>query len=135
MGAELSCDVCGRTLDEDADNVWVRTASNGEDEGGGAAPTGEPASVAVDEEHVCEACYDNARHPHRTLRRVYFVVGEENLRRLKASGQAEAHARALDLPVEALGGYAASTPSPTPSPSTRDSTSDDRNDERDHHDA
>ena len=67
MGAELSCDVCNKVLNEDGDDVHEKKG-------------GEP-------EHVCDACFNPATHAGYTKRSVYSVCGEENARRMNANPQ------------------------------------------------
>ena len=62
MGAQLSCDVCDNTLNEDKDMVYERTGAN--------------------PQHVCVVCYQPEVHNDYCMRTVYAVCGEENARRV-----------------------------------------------------
>lgn len=77
MGAELSCDVCKRTLSEEHDVVRERV---------GATP-----------EHVCEACFKPDAHKDYVQRTVYAVVGEQNARRMRSDpSSAAAFSQAME---------------------------------------
>lgn len=68
MGAQVSCDVCDRLLDEQADDVHVYVCKN------------------ATQEHVCVTCFNPETHKDHVKRSVYNVVGEENVRRLNENG-------------------------------------------------
>ena len=65
MGAELSCDICQKTLDENSDYVYEQKNAN--------------------PEHICLQCFDSEKYVNYNKRSVYNVVGEENARRLNES--------------------------------------------------
>lgn len=67
MGGTISCDMCGKNLSQDNDQVHE-------------CKRGIP-------EHVCLECFNETAHKGYTLRTVYEVVGEANAARLNASGQ------------------------------------------------
>lgn len=62
MGAQLSCDLCGKTLCEQQDSVRECKGGN--------------------PEHICLVCFTPAKHKDYIERSVYSVVGEENARRM-----------------------------------------------------
>ena len=74
MGAQLSCDVCEKILDEEHDKVHEKVD----------ASPGQPT-------HVCVACFKPKVHMGYSKRTVYSVVGEENARRIKESPQSRAN--------------------------------------------
>jgi hypothetical protein len=62
MGAELSCDICKKTLSEDNDIVHE--------------------CKGAELNHICVQCFNPNVHTNYTARTVYAVCGEENARRM-----------------------------------------------------